>query len=117
MLYLFVNIDFSKLMLTIILSTSVLLTSVNNQCWKSKITNVKILFSSSGVTELFNYVWIPFIGSPSFDIKAHMKKNTLQLEERLLEIKEDPLMKGIISGLSVTETQLNVNNMISQALH
>jgi len=40
--HLYVNISFGKLMLTLLLSLS-----VNNRCWKSLITDVKTLFSSS----------------------------------------------------------------------
>ena len=51
MLSFYVNIGFPKTMLTVLLSTLVLSTSVNNRCWKSLITDVKTLFSSS-VTNL-----------------------------------------------------------------
>jgi len=47
----YVNIDFPKLMLTVIL-----LTSVNNRYVKSLITDVKTLFSSS-VIKIRNWSW------------------------------------------------------------
>jgi len=51
----YVSIGFGKSMLTVLLSTSVLLTSVNNRCSKSLITNVKILFYFV-VVELYFFI-------------------------------------------------------------